>query len=89
MNEAIARAERARQLLEEPLIKEALTKIREDIVRNWQLVALRDTELKDKFHMLYGIVDRFEACLKEHMETGAIESFNLKSKSSVVDFFRR
>jgi hypothetical protein len=89
LSEALQRAERARQLLEDPLVKEALVGLRADIIGNWQRVPLKDDDLKSRFHMLYGLVDRLEACLKEHMETGQIENYNLRNKASVLDFFKR
>lgn len=74
------RAERARQLLNDPLVREALDGLRAGVVKNWQLVALKDTELKEKFHMLYGVIDRFEASLRSHIEDGEVADFELQRK---------
>lgn len=79
-DELIIRGERAKQILEDELVKEALTDIRQTIVENWQKVPLRDTELQTKFHMLYGVVDQFEAKLRQHIESGEVGKYDLKTK---------
>lgn len=78
--ERTQRAERAKQILADKLVREALDGIRADIVANWQKVPLKDSELKEKFHMLYGVVDRFEAALRSHIEDGQVADFELARK---------
>jgi hypothetical protein len=80
VSDARQRAEEARQILDNELVREALDGIRKTIVENWQKIPITDDKTLAKFHMLYGVVDKFEAALKEHMETSVIENFNLKEK---------
>ena len=78
--ELILRADKAKRILEDELVQDALKEIRETIIENWQKVPLRDSELQTKFHMLYGVVNQFEAKLRQHIESGEVGKYDLKTK---------
>jgi hypothetical protein len=74
------RAQRASQILNDELVQEALKNIREVIIQNWQSVPLKDMELKEKFHMLYGMSIQFESGLQRFIEDGEVATFELREK---------
>jgi hypothetical protein len=78
--ELIQRAEKARMILDDEMVQDAISGIRANIIENWQKIPLTDDKTLAKFHMLYGVVNTFEQALKTHIETGTIENFNLKEK---------
>jgi hypothetical protein len=75
--ERIQRANRAQQILNDDLVKEALRGIREDVIQNWQKIPLKDSDLLAKFHMLYGVVDKFEQALRSSIEDGEVATHQL------------
>jgi hypothetical protein len=74
------RAQRASQILNDEVVQEALKNMRASIIENWQKVPLRDVELKEKFHVLYGMCDQFEKGLQSFIEDGEVATFELKEK---------
>lgn len=75
--ERLERANRAKQILNDALVKEALEGIRADVIQNWQRIPLKDADLLAKFHMLYGVVDKFEQALKSFMDDGEVATHEL------------
>jgi hypothetical protein len=74
------RAQRASQILKDEIVQEALGLMKASIIENWQKVPLRDSELKEKFHSLYGMCEQFESRLLAFMEDGEVATFELKEK---------
>jgi hypothetical protein len=72
------RAQRAIQILNDEVVQGALKNMRANIIENWQKVPLRDVELKEKFHMLFGMCDQFEKGLLAFLEDGEVATFELK-----------
>lgn len=75
--ERVHRANRAKQIMGDDLVKEALRNIREDVIQNWQRIPLKDSELLAKFHMLYGVVDKFEQAMSRFIEDGEVATHEL------------
>lgn len=74
------RAEKARQFLEDEMIKEALNGIRDAIIEQWSNTPIKDTDLREKTWMMFNIHKNFIDRLKEHIETGKLASLQLKQK---------
>jgi hypothetical protein len=78
--EEMWRGERARQLMNEPLIKEALEEIERAIIQNWEQCPAKDIELREKLWMMYGVSKKFRSYLQSTMESGELASLQLAEK---------
>ncbi|OMG85400.1 hypothetical protein [Achromobacter xylosoxidans] len=76
----LARAERARLILEDPLVVEALADIRAELLAAWQASPARDTEGREHLFRFFKVAEKFELALKIHMETGALVSAHLRAE---------
>lgn len=91
----LARAERARVILEDPLVVDALADIRAELLAAWQASPARDTDGREHLFRFFKVAEKFELALKSHMETGALVSAHLRAeeerKSALTrakEFFR-
>ena len=73
------RGERARQLLEEPLIKDSLAKLEQDVFEAWSRSAIRDKEGQHELLLMVQTVRKFRGLLEAVVMTGDIEKSNLKT----------
>lgn len=76
----LARAERARLILEDPLVVDALADIRAELLAAWQASPARDTEGREHLFRFFKVAEKFELALKSHMETGALVSAHLRAE---------
>lgn len=76
----LARAERARLILEDPLVADALAAIRTELMAAWQASPARDTEGREHLFRFFKVAETFERALKTHMETGALVSAHLRAE---------
>ena len=72
------RAERAKQLLNEPLIKEALDAIESLLIEQWSATPIKDQEMREKIWMMFNIKRNFVQRMTEHIETGKIASLQMR-----------
>jgi len=72
------RAQKARQFLEDPMIKEALDGIQARIIEQWSDTPIKDSEMREKAWMMYNMHKLFVECLREHIATGEMASLQLK-----------
>jgi hypothetical protein len=75
----IQRAERAKQLLAEPLIKDSLDRLEKDIFEAWARAGIRDKEGQHELHLMVQTARKFRALLEQVMVTGQIEANQLKT----------
>lgn len=80
--EEIVRAERARQIMEDPLVKGALTDIKTAVVEQWLRAPVKDSELREYLWAIYVGTSKFEEILKSHMETGVLAAEQLRTKEA-------
>lgn len=85
--EELHRAERARQILEDPLVKEALKEIRDAIVEQWRTAPVKDSELKEKLWSIFGATHKFEQLLRSHIETGKMAAIQ-EDRKGMFDWLR-
>lgn len=71
------RAEHARQLMDDPLVKEALSDIKQVVLEQWVSSPSKDRDLRDYLHCLYCAVSKFEELLRIHVESGKVAQHNL------------
>jgi hypothetical protein len=78
-DELIHRAERAKQLLQEPLIVEALQKLEQDVMEAWSTCAIRDKEAQHELLLMVQTARKFRALFAQVIATGEIEAAQLKT----------
>jgi hypothetical protein len=78
-DQAIQRGERAKQLLEEPLIAESLKRLETDIFEAWARAGIRDKEGQHELHLMVQTARKFRALLEQVMVTGQLEANQLKT----------
>jgi len=70
---AIRRADDAKRILNDPVVKQALEGIKREIVSQWSGTPARDTEGREWIWRHLKVVEKFEGLLKGYIETGKIE----------------
>jgi len=78
LNKQVSRGQRAKELLEDPLLQDSLKAIRNKLDNEWKNSPLRDVEGREKIFFLVKAIDEFEAMLISEMETGKLASQQLK-----------
>lgn len=81
----IQRAERARQLLEDPMIAEALDLIEQEVVDMWAGCPVRDVEGRESLWRLYMTAQKFRGILRGTMESGKIAADNIRGKQAFTE----
>jgi hypothetical protein len=71
-NQLSTRAFEARQVLDNPVFKEAFEMLRADVVETWKACPLRDTEAQVLALQQMRIVDKFEDLLVRLIEAGKL-----------------
>jgi len=79
--EEIARAERARQLLEEPLVKEAFSILEESFLNGIQTSAMKDEALREKLCQMLMVTRQVKQHLQSTMETGIFAQLKIQQES--------
>ena len=82
------RGERAKQLLKDPLVKEALETCKQQILTAWEASPARDVEAREWLWKLYQASMRFEEVFKGFIDSGKIAEAELKHKQSMKDRIR-
>jgi len=77
--ETTKRAERARQLLDDPMLKEALDLIEREIIEQWEAVPVRDVEGRETIWRFYKTAFKFRAILQGAVENGKVAALREKS----------
>jgi len=80
----------AAALLEDELLQEALTAIRNEFMTAWKASPARDVEGRERIWMMIRIADKFEANLKSHMAEGKLaERILADEKGKIRQMFGR
>lgn len=81
-NADIDRGVQAKDLLDNPLLAEALSEAKRQIVEMWENTPSRDSDGREWLWLLHQSALRFEGVLKGYIDTGKIAKANLpKTKS--------
>ena len=78
LTKQISRGQRAKELLEDPLLQDSLKAIRNKLDTEWKNSPLRDVEGREKIFFLVKAIDELEAMLISEMETGKLASQQIK-----------
>lgn len=76
----IARADRAKLILEDPMVVEALTAMRDHIMQAWQESPARDKEGREELFRYMKVIGQFESVFRAHIETGALAAHQLRTE---------
>ena len=77
----IQRSERARQLLEDPLLKEAFSLMEDALLSGIQTSALKDTELREKICQMLISIRQVKQHLQSTMDTGKFAAKQLEQET--------
>jgi hypothetical protein len=72
------RGEDAARILAEPLFKEAMEKVRSEVIAQWSAAPARDTQGREWLWQFYQVAAKFENTLVSVMETGKMASLSQK-----------
>ena len=81
LEEQLIRAERARQILEDDLFKEAVRAIEEALLSGIQRSAFLDAPLREKLCQRYALLGDLIGQFRTHMETGQLAAEELRQKT--------
>jgi hypothetical protein len=76
----IARADAARRIIEDPMVKEAFEAIEQGIQSAWADTPIRDSEAREHLFRLLQAKRKFEAVFHAHMQNGTIATAELKAE---------
>lgn len=88
-DELIIRAEKAKALLADPLIKDSLAQLETDIFEAWAKTGIRDKEGQHELLLMVQTARKFRALFEQIVMTGEIEANRLKTPKlrQVLDRF--
>ncbi len=66
----MARGEKAKRILEDELVKEALQSMRKNLMTEWERSKVNDQKGREKVWLTLHVLNEFERALASHMETG-------------------
>ena len=83
------KAERARQLLGDKMLVDALDLIEQEIIDQWEACPVRDPEGRETLWKYYKISKKFRGILQGAVESGKVAAFREQSlKHSVFNMFK-
>jgi hypothetical protein len=79
LEEELKKAGEAKLLLEHPLIAEAFSAIKKQMVDAWETSAVRDTEGRERLFMAVKILVQLEGFLREFVVTGKLAAMQIEA----------
>jgi hypothetical protein len=76
----IGRAERARAILEDEMVKGALADMKRLIVEAWEQSPVRDAEGREHLHRYLKVIGQFEGAFRAHIETGKVAAHHIRAE---------
>lgn len=70
----LSRAAQARELLEHPLLVEALEAFEKEVIAEWKKSPARDQEGREKLFLMLKAQEKFKQCLTSMVTTGKLLS---------------
>jgi len=77
---ALARADRARMILEDELVKAALSDMKALVREEWEKSPVRDVDGREHLYKLMRVIGQFEGCLQKHLETGQLVAADIRAE---------
>lgn len=79
-SEELHRAARARGILDDTLVREALEGIRAQLIEQWRLTPLKDHDLREKIWAIYCGAVAFEQVLNDYITTGKMANIVIEQR---------
>jgi hypothetical protein len=79
VSNAEARASHAKRLLDDPVLQEALQKVRDEALKAWETTAARDTEGREWAWLTVKNVDRIKVALESMVDDGKIAAARVQA----------
>ena len=76
----IGRAERARAILEDEMVKGALADMKRLIVEAWEQSPVRDVEGREHLHRYLKVIGQFEGAFIAHITTGKVAAHHIRAE---------
>lgn len=86
--EALRRANQARQVLEQPIVTETLDFMEKEIMDQWMACPMRDLEAREMLWRLAVSTRKFRDLLRGTMESGKLAADEIRRKDSALDKIR-
>lgn len=83
--EKVERSRLAAELLENPLLLEALDAIEKEVVDSWGNCPARDKDGKEALWQLYKTAQKFRAVLAGYVETGKISADKIRRERGALE----
>ncbi len=80
----VRRGNQARELIEHPMMVEALTTIRNSINEQWESSPARDTEGREKLWVMLKLLGNLEGHMREILETGKLAQIQVNQQRSML-----
>jgi hypothetical protein len=77
LREEINKGHQAKELLENPLLADALKALEEDTIKKLKEAPVRDYEGQHELFLMLKLIEKFEHDLKRHIQTGRLASISL------------
>lgn len=84
LEEEVRRARRSREILEDPMIKQALVDMETAIIDNIATCPPAEERIQQKLCMLLGVTRQFKQIFQTHLETGKMAEFQLEQKKKGI-----
>lgn len=82
MSDPISKGVQAARVLDDPIVKETLDAIKQEIIDQWSATPARDTEGREWVWRHYKVAEKFEGILRGYIETGRIEKIRQEEKEA-------
>lgn len=79
-------AERARQIIEDPLVLKALDEMEKAALDNLEACPINDIVLRDRLWMLWSTTRKFKRVFQTMMESGKLAEAEIRQKSRMERF---
>lgn len=78
----LSRAQRAREVLDNPLYQEAFAGLRDQLRQEWEISPARDTEGRERLWLAINLLGKVEQHLNQAVQTGRMARMELEQKRS-------
>lgn len=83
--EALRRANQARQVFEQPIVQETLDFMEKEVMEAWMACPIRDTEARESLWRMAVTTRKFRDLLRGTMEAGKLAADQIAHKQSFAD----
>lgn len=90
LKDQVEKARRAEHLLHDPIIKQFLKELRENVYHNIRTSHFKQIDEREDLYKMLQVMDRFEDSFRAYIKTGQLAQSKLdKLKTKVADFSKK